>query len=44
MNYGQSRKIAGKMGVIVALFLIALVTVPASGAGPEDAVRVYPDK
>jgi hypothetical protein len=34
-------KLQEKMCVIFALFLIALVPVPAPGAGPEEAVRVF---
>jgi hypothetical protein len=34
-------KLREKLCVIFALFLIALVTVPASGAEPNEAVRVF---
>jgi hypothetical protein len=39
----NNEKLREKMCVIFALFLIALVPVIASGAGPEEAVRVYPE-
>lgn len=39
----NNEKLREKMCVIFALFLIALVPVPSSGAGTDTTVRVFPE-